>query len=255
MSEEPEKLVEGTLISHLLELRDRLLHAFLAVFAVFLPCAYFSNDIFTFAARPLIEKLPAGASLIATSVTSTFTTPFKLAFFVALFIAIPYVLFQVWSFVAPGLYRHEKRFAVPLLLSSIILFYSGVTFAYFVVFPVMFEFFAATTPQGVTMMTDINQYMDFALTMFFCFGIAFEVPIAVVLLVLTGMVTVEKLTTIRGYVLIGIFVIAAFLTPPDAISQTIMAVPMYLLYEGGIVMARVMKKMRPAGEEAEEAEA
>lgn len=255
MSEESEKLPEGTLISHLLELRDRLLRAFLAVLAVFLPCAYFSNDIFTFAARPLIDKLPKGASLIATSVTSTFTTPFKLAFFVALFVAIPYVLFQVWSFVAPGLYRHEKRFAVPLLLSSIILFYSGVIFAYFVVFPVMFEFFAATTPQGVTMMTDINQYMDFALTMFFCFGIAFEVPIAVVLLVLTGMVSVEKLTTIRGYVLIGIFVIAAFLTPPDAISQTIMAVPMYLLYEGGIIMARVMKKMRPAGEEPEEAEA
>lgn len=255
MSEESEKLAEGTLISHLLELRDRMLRAMLAVFIVFVPCAVFSDEIFTIAAQPLIDKLPAGASLIATGVTSTFTTPFKLAFFVALFIAIPYVLYQIWAFVAPGLYRNEKRFASPLLFSSIVLFYAGVVFAYFAVFPVMFEFFTATTPQGVMMMTDINEYMNFMLTMFLCFGIAFEMPIAVVLLVMTGMMSVEKLARARGYVVIGIFVIAAFLTPPDAISQSIMAIPMYLLYECGLLMARMVRRSRPPEETAEEAEA
>jgi len=250
MSGEPEQLAEGTLISHLLELRDRLLRAFLAVIVVFVPIAFFSNEVFTLVAQPLIDKLPAGSSLIATSVISPFMTPFKLAFFVALFAAMPYVLYQVWAFVAPGLYRHEKRFALPLLISSIILFYAGVAFAYFVVFPVMFDFFASTTPAGVRMMTDITSYMDFVLTMFLCFGLAFEVPVVVVLLVLTGLVKVDKLAEIRGYVLIGIFVIAALLTPPDAISQTIMAVPMYLLYEGGLLMARLMQRMRSKTAEA-----
>ncbi|MFM7397102.1 MAG: twin-arginine translocase subunit TatC [Gammaproteobacteria bacterium] len=244
MSQEPEQLAEGTLISHLLELRDRLLRAFLAVIVAFVPFAFFSNEVFTFVAQPLIDQLPKGASLIATSVISPFMTPFKLAFFVALFAAMPFVLYQVWAFIAPGLYRHEKRFALPLLISSIILFYVGIAFAYFAVFPVMFQFFASTTPAGVTMMTDITSYMDFVLTMFLCFGLAFEVPVVVVLLVLTGLVKVDKLAEIRGYVLIGIFVIAAILTPPDAISQTIMAVPMYLLYEGGLAMARLMNRMR-----------
>ena len=244
MTQEPEQLAEGTLISHLLELRDRLLRAFLAVIVVFTPIAFFANEVFTFVAQPLIDQLPKGASLIATSVISPFMTPFKLAFFVALFLAMPFVLYQVWAFVAPGLYRHEKKFALPLLVSSIILFYAGIAFAYFAVFPVMFQFFANTTPAGVTMMTDIASYMDFVLTMFLCFGLAFEVPVVVVLLVLTGLVKVEKLAEIRGYVLIGIFVVAALLTPPDAISQTIMAVPMYLLYEGGLAMARLMNRMR-----------
>lgn len=244
MTQEPEQLAEGTLISHLLELRDRLLRAFLAVILVFIPIAFFANEVFTFVAQPLIEQLPKGASLIATSVISPFMTPFKLAFFVALFLAMPFVLYQVWAFVAPGLYRHEKKFALPLLVSSIFLFYVGIAFAYFAVFPVMFQFFANTTPAGVTMMTDIASYMDFVLTMFLCFGLAFEVPVVVVLLVLTGLVKVEKLAEIRGYVLIGIFVVAALLTPPDAISQTIMAVPMYLLYEGGLAMARLMNTMR-----------
>lgn len=246
MSQEPEQLAEGTLISHLLELRDRLLRAFLAVIVAFMPVAFFANEVFTLVAKPLIDQLPAGASLIATSVISPFMTPFKLAFFVALFLAMPYVLYQVWAFIAPGLYRHEKRFALPLLVSSIVLFYVGVAFAYFAVFPVMFQFFASTTPVGVVMMTDISSYLDFVLTMFLCFGLAFEVPVVVVLLVLTGLVKVEKLAEIRGYVLIGIFVVAAILTPPDAISQTIMAVPMYLLYEGGLAMARVMNRMRGA---------
>ncbi|MCP5470497.1 MAG: twin-arginine translocase subunit TatC [Sinobacteraceae bacterium] len=244
-SEEPEeKLAEGTLISHLLELRDRVLRAFLAVLIAFLPCAFFANELFSLMAQPLIAKLPQDSSLIATSVISPFMTPFKLSFFVGLFVAMPVVLYQVWAFVAPGLYRHEKRFAVPLLLSSVVLFYVGVAFAYFFVFPVMFEFFAQTTPSGVRMMTDISSYMDFVLTIFLCFGIAFEVPVVVVLLVLTGIVQIEKLAAARGYVLIGMFVVAAILTPPDAISQTIMAVPMYLLYEGGLVMARLLNRSR-----------
>jgi sec-independent protein translocase protein TatC len=179
-------------------------------------------------------------------------TPFKLSFFVALFAAMPVVLYQVWAFVAPGLYRHEKRFAFPLLVSSIVLFYVGVAFAYKFVFPVMFQFFATTAPKGVSMMTDITQYMDFVLTMFFAFGVAFEVPVAVVLLVITGLVPLEKLKSNRGFVLIGIFIIAAILTPPDAVSQTIMAMPMYLLYESGLVMAGVMQRMRREEQEKRE---
>ena len=250
-AEPPEELAEGTLISHLLELRDRILRAFIAVIVCFLPLAFFANDVFTFVAQPLIAQLPSDSSLIATSVVSPFMTPFKLAFFGGLFIAMPYVLYQAWAFVAPGLYRHEKRFAVPLLLSSIVLFYVGIVFAYFVVFPVMFDFFSNTTPQGVRMMTDIALYMDFVLTMFLCFGLAFEVPVIVVLLVLTRILTVEKLAAARGFVLIGIFVVAALLTPPDAISQTIMALPMYALYEGGLIMARILVRMRREQEEVE----
>jgi sec-independent protein translocase protein TatC len=253
MSGESEKLAEGTLISHLLELRDRLIRALIAVAIVFLPCAYYQNEIFTYVSEPLLQKLPKGATLIATSVMSPFVAPFKLSFFVALFIAIPYVLYQIWAFVAPGLYKHEKRFALPLILTSIILFYIGVAFAYFFVFPVMFQFFATTTPKGVAMMTDISSYLDFVLTMFFAFGVAFEVPIAVVLLVITGIVSLEKLKSARGYVLIAIFIIAAILTPPDAVSQCIMAVPMYLLFEGGIVMARVLSRMRREAQAREEA--
>jgi len=250
-AEPPEQLAEGTLISHLLELRDRILRAFLAVIICFLPLAFFANDVFTFVAQPLIAQLPADSSLIATSVVSPFMTPFKLAFFAGLFIAMPYVLYQAWAFVAPGLYRHEKHFAVPLLLSSIVLFYVGIIFAYFVVFPVMFDFFTNTTPTGVRMMTDISLYMDFVLTMFLCFGLAFEVPVIVVLLVMTRILSVEKLAAARGFVLIGIFVVAALLTPPDAISQTIMAVPMYALYEGGLLMARLLVRMRREQEQAE----
>ncbi len=244
MSAESEKLAEGTLISHLLELRNRLIRSLVAVGLVFLPCAYFSNPLFEFVSKPLLAKLPKDSHLIATAVTSTFVAPFKLSFFVALFMAMPYVLYQVWAFVAPGLYKHEKRFALPLVLSSIVLFYVGIVFAYQFVFPVMFEFFTAAAPKGVEMMTDITSYLDFALTMFLAFGVAFEVPVVVVLLVVTGMVPLQKLTRARGFVLIGIFAVAAFLTPPDAVSQTIMAVPMYLLYEGGILMARILSRMR-----------
>jgi sec-independent protein translocase protein TatC len=255
MSGESEKLAEGTLISHLLELRNRLIRALIVVGIVFVPCGYYSNTIFEFVSKPLLAKLPADSHLIATAVTSTFITPFKLSFFVALFIAIPYVLYQVWAFVAPGLYKHEKRFALPLVLSSILLFYVGMAFAYTFVFPVMFQFFALAAPKGVQMMTDINNYLDFTLTMFLAFGVAFEVPVVVVLLVITGMVSLEKLRRSRGYVLIGIFVVAALLTPPDAVSQSIMAIPMYLLYEGGILMARLLSRMRRESQEREEANA
>jgi sec-independent protein translocase protein TatC len=249
-----ETLAEGTLMSHLLELRNRLMKAVIALFIAFIPCAYFANDLFSLIAQPLIEKLPEGTTLLNTNVVGSFMTPFKVAFYVALFAAMPVVLYQIWAFVAPGLYKREKRFAVPLLVSSVVLFYGGAVFAYFAVFPVMFSFLIATTPQGVAYSPEIASLLDFVLTMFFAFGVAFEMPVAVVLLVLTGIVKVEKLTANRGYVIIGIFVVAAFLTPPDAISQCIMALPMYLLYESGVVMARVMQKMRLKDAEAAEKE-
>jgi sec-independent protein translocase protein TatC len=230
--------------------------AMLGILLTFVPCAIYANELFTLIAQPLIDKLPKGASLIATNVISPFMTPFKVAFYFALFCAMPVVLYQIWAFVAPGLYRREKRFAVPLLVSSVVLFYTGAVFAYYAVFPVMFSYLVGTAPAGVTYMPDMSSYLDFVITMFFAFGVAFEVPVAVVLLVLTGLVSVESLGKNRGYVIIGIFVVAAFLTPPDAVSQTIMAVPMYLLYEGGLVMARVMQKMRrEAAEAAEKSEA
>jgi sec-independent protein translocase protein TatC len=247
MSQSPgegEPLAEGTLISHLLELRTRLLHAVIAIVACFVPLAFFQDELFTLIARPLIDKLPEGTSLIATSVVSPFMAPLKLSLIMAVFLAMPYVLYQVWAFVAPGLYKHERRFALPLIASSIVLFYVGVAFAYFVVFPLMFQFLASTTPVGVKMMTDIANYLDFVLLLFFAFGIAFEMPVAVVLLAATGLVKVEALQRNRGYVILGIFIVAAFLTPPDAISQSFMAVPMYLLYELGIVFARITQRRR-----------
>jgi sec-independent protein translocase protein TatC len=248
---DPEALAEGTLISHLLELRSRLLRSVIAVAIAFIPLAFFANDLFSLVAHPLIEKLPEGTSIIATSVVSPFMTPLKLALVMALFVAMPYVLYQIWAFVAPGLYRHEKRFAMPLFVTSVVLFYVGVAFAYYVVFPLMFAFLTATAPEGVRMMTDMASYLDFALLLFFAFGVAFEMPVATVLLVATGLVRIETLRKNRGYVVLGIFVVAAFLTPPDAISQTFMAVPMYLLYELGIILAASLNKQR-AGERARE---
>lgn len=237
-SEEPEKLAEGTLISHLLELRDRVLRAFLAVLVAFLPCAFYSNKIFSFIAQPLLAKLPKDSSLIATSVISPFMTPFKLSFFVGLFIAMPVVLYQAWAFVAPGLYRHEKRFAVPLLVSSILLFYGGVAFAYYFVCPMVFGFFTSMSPEGVAVMTDINHYLDFVLTMFFAFGFAFEIPVATVLLVWAGITTPQALTEKRPYVIVGCFVVGMVLTPPDVFSQTMLAVPMWMLFEIGLLASR-----------------
>jgi sec-independent protein translocase protein TatC len=230
------------------ELRDRLLRAVIAIGIAFVPCAIFSDELFTLIARPLMEKMPAGTSMIATSVVSPFMAPLKLSLFVALFAAMPYVLYQAWAFVAPGLYKHEKSFAVPLVVSSILLFYAGATFAHFVVFPLIFAFLTTTAPTGVQIMTDMSNYLDFVLLLYFAFGVAFEIPIATVLLALTGLMKVETMSKNRGYVLLGIFVIAAFLTPPDAISQTAMAVPMYALYEVGIVMSRIMLKKRGTSE-------
>ena len=239
-ADDEEKLAEGTLLSHLLELRDRLLRALIAAAVIAVPCLYFANDIFTWLSAPLRRQLPEGTHLIATSVVAPFMTPFKLALLASIYLAMPVILYQVWAFVAPGLYRHERRFALPLFVSSVILFYAGSTFAYFVVFPVIFQFFVMTTPVGVEMMTDITQYMDFAVLLFFAFGLAFEIPVATVLLVRTGLVKRETLAKNRGYVILAIFIVAAFLTPPDAVSQTLMAVPMYALYEGGVLMSRIL---------------
>ena len=251
-ADERESLAEGTLISHLVELRDRLLRAVIAIGIIFMPCAYFSNELFTLVAQPLIDKMPAGTSMIATSVVAPFMAPLKLSLFVALFLAMPYVLYQAWAFVAPGLYKHEKSFAVPLVISSIVLFYAGATFAHFVVFPLMFAFLTATAPTGVQVMTDMANYLDFVLLLYFAFGVAFEIPVATVLLASTGMVRIETMTKNRGYVVLGIFIVAAFLTPPDAISQTCMAGPMYLLYEVGIIMSRIMLKNRDQQRAAEQ---
>jgi len=251
--QERETLAEGSLISHLMELRDRLLRAVIAVFILFIPCALFSDELFTWVALPLIEKMPQGTSMIATSIVAPFMAPLKLALLAGLFLAMPYVLYQAWAFVAPGLYRHEKRFAVPLVVSSIVLFYAGVAFAYFVVFPLMFAFLTSAAPHGVQVMTDMSNYLDFVLLLFFAFGVAFEIPIATVLLAATGMVKIETMTKNRGYVILGIFIVAAFLTPPDALSQCFMAVPMYLLYEGGIIMARVLIRSRARQREEQSA--
>lgn len=245
MSEEPEeKLAEGTLISHLLELRSRLIRCFIAIFVAFIPCGVKSNALFDLIAKPIMRQLPPNAHLIATGVMSPFMTPFKLSMYMAVFLAMPYVLYQIWAFVAPGLYRHEKRFAIPLLVSSIALFYCGMAFAYYAVFPVVFRFFAHTTPLGVTWNADISSYLNFVMRMFLAFGLAFEAPVAVVLLVLTGLVSLEKLQKNRGYVLIVVFVIAAAVTPPDSISMTVMALPMYLLYEVGMLFARLALRMK-----------
>lgn len=238
--DEEEVLEEATLVSHLIELRQRLMKAGGAVLLIFVCLVPFSQRIFTLVASPLMDKLPENASMIATQVASPFLTPFKTTLFVALFAAMPVVIYQAWAFVAPGLYRREKKFAVPLVVSSILLFYLGAAFAYFVVFPLMFAFFTAAAPEGVTVMTDISSYLDFVLVIFLAFGIAFEMPIATVMLVASGLTTTKSLGSKRPYVFLGCFVIGMLLTPPDVISQTLLAIPMYLLYEAGIVMSRIM---------------
>jgi sec-independent protein translocase protein TatC len=241
----PDDELAGTeqpFVSHLVELRDRLIRAAIAVGVCFGVLSFFPGPgaLYDLLAAPLVSHLPAGGTLIATNVISPFLVPLKITLMAAFLVALPVVLYQVWAFVAPGLYRHERRFALPLFVSSVILFYAGSAFAYFVVFPVIFNFFVMTTPQGVEMMTDITQYMDFAVLLFFAFGLAFEIPVATVLLVRTGLVHRETLAKNRGYVLLAIFIVAAFLTPPDPLSQTLMALPMYALYEGGVLMSRVL---------------
>lgn len=246
-----EALQEATLLSHLVELRSRLLKIAAAVVFVFVLLLPWSRKIFAIVSEPLRDVLP-GNTMIATAVASPLLTPFKLTFFVALFIAMPIVLYQVWAFVAPGLYKKEKRFAIPLLASSIVLFYLGIAFAYFVVFPLMFSFFTAVAPEGVEVQTDISQFLDFITTIVFAFGIAFEVPIATVLITWTGLTTPEKLGKARPYVFLAAFVAGMFLTPPDIISQTLLAIPVYLLYELGILMSRMFSiREKDTGAEAE----
>ncbi|HEX5418946.1 MAG TPA: twin-arginine translocase subunit TatC [Gammaproteobacteria bacterium] len=248
-----EQLAEGTLLSHLIELRSRVVKSVATVVVLLICLVPFTQKIFDLVAYPLMAKLPAGHKMLATHPASTFFTPFKTTVFVAILLAMPVILYQVWSFVSPGLYRREKRFAVPLLVSSVVLFYTGMLFAYYVVFPLMFSFFSRTTPSGVQFSPDIAEYLSFVMTLLFAFGVAFEVPIATVLLTLTGLISLKKLRSFRPYVLLGCFVVAMFLTPPDAISQTLLAVPMYALYEGGILMARVLLPDKAV--EADEAEA
>lgn len=249
--DQEEALQEATLLSHLVELRSRLLKIAAAVVFVFVLLLPWSRKIFAIVSEPLRDVLP-GNTMIATAVASPLLTPFKLTFFVALFIAMPIVLYQVWAFVAPGLYMKEKRFAIPLLASSIVLFYLGIAFAYFVVFPLMFNFFTAVAPEGVEVQTDISQFLDFITTIVFAFGIAFEVPIATVLITWTGLTTPEKLGKARPYVFLAAFVAGMFLTPPDIISQTLLAIPVYLLYELGILMSRMFSiRKKDTGAEAE----
>jgi len=232
---------EQPFISHLVELRDRLLRMVIAILVVFLVLFPFANDIYTFIAEPIRAQLPVGSQMIATQVASPFLTPFKLALVVAVFVAMPYLLYQFWGFVAPGLYTHEKRLAVPLVSSSIVLFYLGMAFAYYVVFPLVFGFFSAVTPDGVAQMPDIAFYLEFVLKLFFAFGIAFEIPIATILLVAVGATTPEALKRKRPYVIVGVFVAGMLLTPPDVISQTLLALPMWLLFEAGIFFSRFFK--------------
>ena len=241
--------VEQPFISHLLELRDRLLRMVVAVLVLFLALFPFANDLYTLVAQPLMVHLPEGTSMIATEVASPFLTPFKLSLVAALFLAMPYILYQLWAFVAPGLYQHEKRLALPLLASSVALFYLGTAFAYFVVFPLVFAFFTSTAPEGVAVMTDIARYLDFVLTLFFAFGLAFEVPIATILLVMTGMTTPESLASKRPYIIVGTFTIGMLLTPPDVISQTLLAIPMWLLFELGVFFSRTFAPKPDAEEE------
>lgn len=240
---------DSSLITHLIELRSRLLKALLSVFVVFISLAYFAQDLYHFLAMPLLDVLPTGAQMIATDVASPFFAPFKLTLAVAFFIAVPYVLYQVWAFVAPGLYKNEKRLVAPLLMSSTLLFYMGIAFAYYVVFPLAFAFFTQVAPEGVLVSTDISSYLNFVLKLFFAFGISFEIPVAIVLMCWIGMTTPQSLSQKRPYVIVGVFVVGMLLTPPDVISQTLLAIPMWLLFEAGVLVATVVGKQKEQQQE------
>ncbi|MFL2492417.1 MAG: twin-arginine translocase subunit TatC [Luminiphilus sp.] len=230
------------LVAHLRELRDRFRNALIAVFVAFLGLFPFANQLYTYVSEPLRSLLPEGSSMIATEVTSPFLTPFKLSLVLAVFVAMPVILAQLWGFIAPGLYKSERRIAIPILTSSVVLFYAGVAFAYYVVFPLLFGFFTTVGPVDISVMTDINRYLDFVLKLFFAFGLAFEVPVAAVILILTGVVTADQLANNRSYVIVGCFVMGMLLTPPDVISQTLLALPMWLLFEIGLVMGRILSR-------------
>jgi sec-independent protein translocase protein TatC len=236
MQDKPD--VEQPFLSHLVELRDRLLRVVVVVLVMFVVVFPFQNQVYSYVAEPLMAHLPTGASMIATEVASPFLTPMKLAFVAAIFLSMPFILYQFWAFVAPGLYRHERKMVLPLVVSSTLLFYVGMAFAYYVVFPLVFKFLTGTAPEGVAVMTDIGRYLDFVLTLFFAFGLAFEVPIATIILVWMGVTTPEKLSAKRPYIIVGAFVIGMFLTPPDIISQTLLALPMWVLFELGVIFSR-----------------
>lgn len=236
-----------TFVSHLIELRNRLLRTVIALLVVMIALFPFANDIYHWLALPLLQSLPAGGQMIATEVTTPFFVPMKVALWSAFIISLPYTLYQIWGFIAPGLYAHERRMVGPLVLASTLLFLCGMAFAYFLVFPVVFGFLSSTAPEGVAVMTDISLYLDFAMTLFLAFGLAFEVPVAVILLVTTGMVSVATLREARAYVVVGAFVLGAIFTPPDIVSQFMLAIPLWLLYEAGILVASLMQRAAGAG--------
>lgn len=248
-SAEDEK--ELTLIDHLIELRDRILKSMVAIVVLFLALFAFSNDIYTYVAEPLISVLPEGSSMIAIDPTSPFFAPFKLTFYVAFLIAAPYILYQLWSFIAPGLYKNEKRLAIPLFISSVVLFYAGIAFARYFLFGFVFAFFVSVAPEGVLVTPDISSFLSFALAIFLAFGIAFEIPIAVFLCIWAGLADPESLAEKRPYVIVGCFIIAMFLTPPDPFTQAILAIPMCLLFELGLFAGRRIKK-RDEGQEKDQ---
>ncbi len=235
---EPPPLSEQPFVKHLIELRDRLLRVVLVIVVIFIGLFPFANDLYHFLAEPLMRHMPAGTSMIATEVASPFLTPFKLSLVTAMFAAVPFILYQAWAFIAPGLYLRERKLVFPLLFSSTLLFYAGMAFAYFAVFPLVFGFLTGVAPEGVAVMTDISRYLDFVLKMFFAFGLAFEVPIATILVVWSGMSTAKELAKKRPYIIVGAFVFAMLLTPPDVISQTLLAIPMWILFELGLIFSR-----------------
>lgn len=228
------------LVAHLIELRSRILKSLAAIVIIFVPLFYLRNPIYQYLSGPLRMHMPEGINMIATEVASPFLAPFKLTLVLSVFLAIPYLLHQIWSFIAPGLYRNEKRVALPLLISSILLFYCGIAFAFYVVFPLVFAFFSSQAWEGVTIMTDINRYLDFVLKLFFAFGIAFEIPVATMLLLMTGATDVDSLKRKRPYIVVGCFIFGMLLTPPDIISQILLAVPMWMLYEAGIFFGQFL---------------
>ena len=250
MTEKTEDKRELTLIDHLLELRTRLLRAVIAVGVVVIALAPFARQLYSTLAEPLVRYLPEGSSMIAIDVASPFFAPFKLVLILGLLIAMPAVIYQAWAFVAPGLYRHEQRLARPLLVASVLLFYAGCAFAYFAVFPVVLAFFTSMEREGVEVMTDTSRYLDFILTLFIAFGLAFQVPVATIVLVVLGITTTETLAKARGYVIVGAFLVAMLITPQDMISQTLLAIPVLLLYELGIIMARIMVRRTDEAKEA-----
>ena len=250
-SETAEDSKSGSLMSHLFELRDRVVRMVLAVLVIFLGLFYWANDIYSYLAAPLTRHLPEGSTMIAIDVASPFLTPFKLVLMLSVFLAMPVILYQFWAFVAPGLYKNEKRIAGPLLVSSILLFYAGMAFAYYAVFPLVFGFFTSIGPEMVNISTDIGRYLDFVLALFFGFGIAFEVPIATIILVAIGFTTPAKLAKKRPYIIVGAFIGGMFLTPPDVISQVLLAIPIWLLFEAGVIASRIIFKDQLLEAEAE----